>query len=248
MKKLIALLMSFIMSLSTSTKFNPTDDKVYTKDTYTVQETTLPDYRQYFGNAKASATSGCNTHNFYSRGVRVQGDNVYGYWLVDGDNYSIDSPDKNKVTTYTYDSDGKKQTNTGQFTSKTDNSGNKYIHTPKGMFPKGSAIIMPYDGTLSSTSANGSSITAMTVLCTHPNGTQYRIQINNMKMWYCDKDRTGEFDFHTGEEQFGKKFSAGNVLGYATEDTYVVIKPIRNKKVLSDYSLTLNKFYKGKTE
>lgn len=229
MKKILAAIMAFFMSLSSSTDYTVAPSKTYTDEYYTVVEDSLPDYRAYYGGGeKASITAGCKTNNYYANGKRVT--NKTGFWFIDGQSYSIG--DSIKIT----DADG--NTSNGK---KKDDDGNAII--PKGAFKDGQAIIIPYAGTLQTQSKNGGSITSMVLKCSTANGTTYKIKITGMKYWYCDSQRKGDIQYHTGEEQQGKTFSAGNVVGYATTNTKITITPVlKNGK---KGTCSLKQFYNG---
>lgn len=246
MKKILAMILSFFMSLSTQTNYTMTEEKPYVASTYKVEDTALPDYRAYFGGGeKASATAGCNTNNYYSRG-KLFGD-CAGYWFVDGEvptdfnnimyHKKVETASGGAVQYKTVRDDKK------GIRENPNDSRIKYVYLRKGTFEENQAIIMPYPGKLESSSST-TGLNNMIVTCSAPGKSHvFQISIKNMKYWYCDKDRKGDINFHTGDEQQGKSFAAGHVLGYATEDTTITIKAMENGKVLSRAKVTLDSFY-----
>lgn len=256
MKKILALITAFFMSLSTSTNYTVVSDKAYTTDTYQVTDTAMPDYRAYFlGGDGVSSSSGCQTINFNSN-ARPVGFGM-GVWFVDGATPNA----SNKVDAkcfkaklYEYDDKGKRTGDHEENCSiKVEEDGNTYsdAYVKSGMFLDGQYIIAPFKCTLESKSISGS-VTSMNLRCDVGANT-YRIKIYNMKCWYCDINRTGDYTFHTSDEQCGKTFSQGNVLGVATPETYVKITPINSAgtaighcSMLQFYNGTYTKYKKPK--
>lgn len=244
MKRFLALITAFFMSLSTSTDYTVVSDKDYSSNTYKVNEYQMPDYRTYFGGGlNASSSSGCTPINFNSNGQWVGFGS--GYWFVDG------SKPKKKdgqlvAPTYKYTSKGKckvKKKNAKTHVITTVN-GKKYKDATlaKGSFKDGQYIIAPFNCVLMSHSVSGG-VTSMNLRCDSGSNT-YNITIRNMKCWYCDINRSGEFAYHTSDEQYGRKFSGGNVLGIATRDTYIKVTPI-GKTGNQIGHCSMMQFYKG---
>lgn len=249
MKKILALITAFFMSLGTSTDYTVVSEKPYTNNTYTVTDTTMPDYRSYFlGGEGASSSSGCQTINYSSNAQQVGFGT--GYWFIDGNKPDMTkSHTKFKAKLYEYTPDPNDSTkmvrNDGEPKVETyveNDDGTQDAAIKSGMFLEGQYIIAPFKCILESRSVSGS-VTSMKLLCT-VGATSYRIRINNMKCWYCDINRTGELKFHTSDEQCGKTFSAGNVLGVATPETYVIIQPVDASGTVIGHC-SMAQFYKG---
>lgn len=257
MKKILALITAFFMSLSTSTNYTVVSDKAYTTDTYQVTDTSMPDYRAYFlGGDGVSSSSGCQTTNFNSNAQPV-GFGM-GVWFVDSSTPTASNEANKKcfkAKLYEYDKDGKRKDDPVDVDCivKVEEDGNTYndAYVKSGMFLNDQYIIAPFKCTLESKSISGS-VTSMTLRCDVGANT-YRIKIYNMKCWYCDINRTGDYTFHTSDEQCGKTFSQGNVLGVATPETYVKITPINSAgtaighcSMLQFYNGTYTKYKKPK--
>lgn len=227
MKQLIAMFLAFFMSLANSTEFELAEEKAYTEDYYTINQDDPPDYREYYGNVSTvSGEFNCKTTNFSAQGMRV--DSSEGYWFVNNMSLSLESLDSSDYNVEHHKNNDKK------------NIVDYYIC--KGAFTDGNYIIMPYLGTLQSESKTNDCKT-MTVLCTAPTNVTYKLVIGDMDCWYCDIGKTSESTYHTGEEQLGKKFQAGNVIGRATSDTYIKIIPVKNDSAIG--TATLKEFYSG---
>lgn len=249
MKKILALITAFFMSLSTSTDYTVVSDKPYTNNTYTVTDTTMPDYRSYFlGGEGASSSSGCQTINYNSNAKMVKSST--GFWFIDGTEPEMtDTHTKFKAKLYTYkpdpDDNTKMLRDDGKptLTAIKSSSGNyKDAGIKSGMFLDGQYIIAPFKCVLDSRSVSGS-VNSMKLIC-NVGATSYSIRINNMKCWYCDVNRTGDLQFHTSDEQFGKTFSAGNVLGVATPETYIIIRPVDASGTVIGHC-SMAQFYRG---
>lgn len=224
MKKILAMILAFIISLSNNTDYTITSDKPYTKDYYTINVDDPPDYRKYYGTISTSdATENCKTTNFSAQGKKVSGSD--GFWFVNNMSASLDSIDGNIVEHH----------------KNNDGSQSVDYYVADGIFTDGNYIIMPYTGTLQCESKTND-CKSMTVFCKSPNGTEYKLVFANMECWYCDVSRDNP-TFHTSDEQTGKKFMAGNVLGKATSETIVKIIPTQGSSAVG--TATLSQFYSG---
>ena len=243
MKKILAIIMAFLTSLSTSTDYNIASEKTYTDGYYTVKETALPDYRSYYGGGdKASLSSGCKTTKYNAHGEKIKGTSCF--WFIDGESFDVNTTE---VTVYDEKGialKGKKYLHELiKVTSANSKYKDKYdASIPAGAFKNGKAIICPTEAKLVS-SSKSTGLTSMTIACMSGNN-RYKVKINNMQKWYCDADRKGDILFHTGDEQKGAAFHAGNVLGYATPETSIVIYPI-NAKNKRCGTCTMKQFYSG---
>ena len=230
MKKLLALILAFLTSVFSSTEYRVADTKVYTENTFQITDSTLPDYRKYFGgNNKLSATDACDTDIIFAQGQPVK--KYAGYWFINGNKYTAVEGDKNAF-----------KLRNNVISTVCEEGG---FCIPSGTFKAGDKIIMPLDGYIACHSF-GNSVDNIALHVTHPTtGSKYYIKISGMQKWYCDRNRTGEFVYHNGDEQFQKVLPAGAVIGFATEDTMITVKPMSNNKVI-DTPLTVKQFYKGK--
>lgn len=200
--------MSFLLSLTNSVAYTPVEDKSITASNYyTIDEADAPDYRELYGGvATASSLVSCKTRNFSAQGKLV--------------NYT----ENQDVTYHGYWLENSKVVTDAE------------LPTSKSFkFSGESYIIMPYDGTLltDSTTNNGHS---MEVLCTVGSKT-YKLKFTKMKCWYCDVGRTepdnGKY-VHTSDNQKGKSFKAGNVLGLSKEGTKVIVHEMKDDKVVEN--------------
>lgn len=217
LKKLLAIVLAFFTSLFNSLEFQISDDKVYSESAYyTISEDDEPDYREFYGSINAGAdTSGCKTTNYNAQGklVDMAGTTV----MYEG--YWLEN---------------------GTYKNINDISDQEQGYT----FNSESYIIIPYDGVLQSDSTNNNG-TTMTIFCSVGDVT-YRLSISGMQCWYCDIGRHYSSDdntFHTSENQKGKSFKAGNVIGLSTAGTSISIAPIKNGKVVG--TCTLQQMYMG---
>lgn len=218
MKRLFAMLMGLFISMSNSVAFRPADDnKSLTESTYyTVAESDAPDYRETYGGvATASSKVSCKTRNFSAQGRVV----VYT---------------ENKDVTYR-----------GYWLENVTVKNDKDLPTDKAFtYTSDIYIIAPYDCTLvsDSTTNDGSN---MTVTC-DVGSKKYRLKFTGMKCWYCDVGREDPEDgkyIHTSENQKGKTFKAGNVLGLAKAgETKVVVHEMVDGKVKED-GVTIKDLY-----
>lgn len=226
MKKFIAFIIAFIASLANNTSYTVTEDKPYTEEYYKIDVADDPDYRQYYGTT-SSVTSDtyCKVTNFSAQGKKVTGSD--GYWFVNNLSANMMSIDANYCTEHHLNNNSSKPID---------------YYTCSGCFTDGNYIIMPYTGTLECDSKTND-CSSMTVYCTADTGVQYKLVFMNMDRWYCDIGRVEDPTYHTSDEQRGKKFQGGNVLGQATSDTTVKIIPIRNGASIG--TATLSEFYSG---
>lgn len=208
MKKIFAMIMGLIMSLFNSVSYAPVEDKSITNSNfYTIDEADAPDYRELYGGvATASSLVSCKTKNFTAQGKPV--------------NYI-----ENKNVTYH-----------GYWLENAITKADSDLPTDKAYtFSSDTYIIMPYDGTLltDSTTNNGHN---MIVVC-NVGSKSYRLKFTKMKCWYCDVGRTepdnGNY-VHTSDNQKGKSFKAGNVLGMAKDGTKVLVHEMDGDTVLEN--------------
>ena len=216
--------MAFLVSLSSNTEYTVTSDKPYTEEYYTIDVEDPPDYREYYGSISTTdATKSCKTTNFSAQGKKIEGST--GYWFVNNMTVNPDELDDH-ITAHHRNNDSTKDID-------------YYVVTD--IFTTGNYIIMPYSGTLQVDSKTND-CRSMTVYCSAPNGTEYKLVIYNMDCWYCDVSRENP-TYHTSDEQKGKKFLAGNVLGKANAGTTIKIIPIKNGSAIG--TSTLSQFYNG---
>ena len=210
MKKLLALLTTLFVSIFNNVGFTTMADRPYTGEGYyKVDEGEPPDYRDIYNyNPSMSGKSNCRTTNWSSGGIDVD--------------YSDDEKNSQlAIGKYV-------EANT---TDKVDNLDVKTITLKKHSY-----IIAPYDCTLL-TSSNTSDGHTMELECTLGNN-KYKIILKNMERWYCCNLRDMDVDasvsgnmlkypwVHNSEEQQGKSFRRGNVLGVAIPNvtTATVVK------------------------
>jgi len=225
LKKFLSMLLTFLVSLGNSTEYSITNDKPYTQEYYTINSTDSPDYREFYGNVASSSSSvSCKTTNFSAQGCRVVGSR--GYWFVNNKTVDLQNLNINDIAHHFNNDD----------TQPVD------YYIVRGVFTVGNYIIMPYKGTLGCDSKTNDCKT-MTVYCTADSGVQYKLIFSKMKRWYCDLGKTDESTYHDSDEQNGKVFYAGNVLGEAESDTIVKIIPVENGQAIG--TATLKQFYKG---
>lgn len=215
MKKLLAIAVSFVISLFNNVSYEAVEGKQYTDDSYyKVDVSDAPDYREYYSSVPSTAKKyACKTTNYNAQGekVKMTTDVKYtGYWFENAVNMTEDSLNA---------------------------SSNTHTFTSSGY------IIIPFDGKLNtdSTTNNGEN---MTVICS-VDGKDYQLTFTGMECWYCDVGRgdLGESSkYHTSDNQKGKAFKAGNVLGRSVGgQTTVEVKPIKNGKAKG--SCTIQQFY-----
>lgn len=225
MKRLFAYLMAFLMSLKTSTAYTPTPEKDFSFSTYSVETLDPPDYRDYYYGAEGEKVSQlCVLTHFTSNGKRAY-PTMDPYWFVDGLAMPDDLTDNISVK------DGEM--------------------TLSNLFTNNTYIIAPSTCKLK-VHSKGSDGKSMTLNCTIAD-TSYTVGIQNMGGWYCDVSRTGKIENHTGEDQYNTTFRAGQVLGYATNDTTITIKAIvtknhkdlKNSKSKCAWVNTIEQFYTG---
>lgn len=106
----------------------------------------------------------------------------------------------------------------------------------------GQVLIAPFSGVISTSSAKSKNGTVMTF--TDTGGTN-RISLTNMSRWYCCRRRKPVDDWtatftHTKDAE-NQKLSQGAILGYATEDTELLIE---HKVGLSWETVSVNEFFK----
>lgn len=247
MKKILALIAAFIISVFAGTSFTPAPNKQYSDYVYQINTYYQPDYRARYS-GESTVQSGCNTTNFLAAGKQMYGSTGvwfvsgyapsgegYGYSLIptvtpiqtddNGTEYPLPPLDiKNEPMTDPADSSKKIWSLTGNEVKYDAN--NEQIDD--GEF----VIVAPYDCVLLSDS-KGSDITEMYVKCTHPiTGVSYIIHMENLVCWYCDFQRdvhipegypTGYKIYHTGSEQKGKVFHTGSVLAKGNSATIITI-------------------------
>lgn len=252
MKKLFAMLLALLASLSNNTSFSVVQETPYNDNYYKITVDEPPDYRTYY-NSSFSETSktNCKTTTYSAQGKRVSGS--AGYWFVNGYPKSLD--DLNGSSFKSKNEEEVKVTD-----KVSEDNYTAYYQFVKG-FDEGSYIIMPYSGTLESPSATTRCDT-MTVYCTNPEtNMKYKLVISNMRCWYCDIAREDALKsedeegneivcgtlYHTSDEKRGKKFAAGNVLGVATPSTVIQIFPINDKGSVEGRA-SIADFYSGKKE
>lgn len=220
MKRLLAMLLALFTSIFTGVNYQVSGEKPYANDIYyKIDEADAPDYRTLYDRSfvAESNTTGCKTTN-YSEGQQYViyngvATSYKGYWFIANDTAVVDDNLKYKTL------------NIGS---------------------EGSYIICPYDATLCSTSItnDGHSMSIRIEL----NGKAYDLLFENMDRWYCCMSRTNplidpngnEVWQHTSTEQQGHTFSAGNVLGRATANTTVNIKPVSKTESATMYDLYVN--------
>lgn len=219
MKKLLAWLMSFFIALFNNVDFTQQDNREYdASNVYRLEcEEREPDYRtmQQIHNSISSDVS-CRNKNFSGRGKRVNYGNqnppLQAYWFLENSMNLDEISDSDKSLTVN---------------------------------GSGQAIIAPYDCILVNENLAANDCTTMELICTIHNEEKYRIAITGMSKWYCDKNREQLLP-HTWEnpDKNGKKhtFSAGNVLGYTSEETVITVNAMRNGAV-TDASITLRGFF-----
>lgn len=210
MKKILAYIVAFVLSLSNGTTYTNVDEKEYTSDYFTITGEEAPDYREYYsGSGNNVSTAGCRISTFTANAMKLSWGS--GYWFVNGktvEESSINSENSNVVLMQ-------------------DSAQANPYYVLKGIFGDNETIICPYSATLESSTVTND-CTSMRLLVTTDNGSHYRLTITGMKCWYCDFNRTGEIYGHTVEE-FGQgktTFRAGYVLGKATSDTQIAIVPV----------------------
>ena len=197
MKQLIALLTSLFMCLFNNVEYTTTAMRDYTADNYyKVSESDPPDYRDIYNySPTASSKENCKTTNYTSNGKiitytdeeKTDSNLVEGYWFVDGKS------------------------------AKTENLANSHDYT----FQDDCYIIAPYDCKLQSYSATNSGHDM--VLQFSVGSSSYQITFSKMERWYCCMKRVPDANgpileypwVHTSQEQYGKTFLAGDVLGKA---------------------------------
>lgn len=214
MKKILAIIVSFLLSAFNSLDFNMAGDKQYSvNDYYTIDVEDAPDYREFYsGTPSASNKTSCKTTNYSAQGKKVNmTSNVSysGYWFENGVSKSEDILSDD--TKFTFTSSG--------------------------------YIIMPFDGTLStdSTTNNGKN---MTVVCNIDNKQyRITFENMECWYCDVGRENIDESNgYHTSDNQKDKTFKAGNVLGRAVGgETTVEIKPIKNGSVIG--SCSIKQFY-----
>lgn len=216
MKKLLAIIVSVFISLFNNISYTAVVDKQYTDNNYyKVDVSDAPDYREYYSSVPSTAKKyACKTANYNAQGRKVKMTTNVAY------------------TGYWFEN----AVNMDE--ASLSNTSNSYTFASSGY------IIIPFDGKLNtdSTTNNGEN---MTVICS-VDGKDYQLTFTGMECWYCDVGRgdSGESSkYHTSDNQKGKSFKAGNVLGRSIGGkTVVEIKPIKKGKVKG--SCTLQQFYK----
>lgn len=208
--------MSFLMSLSNSVEYAPVESTPYTDNSYyKVDVTDAPDYREYYsGTLSASNKLSCKTTNYSAQGKKVSMTTDVAF-----EGYWFEN---------------------AVFKSEEDLAS----YTSTFTFVSDGFIIMPFDGKLNTDSTTNRG-DVMTVVCS-VNGKDFRLTFESMECWYCDVGRENidaTHDYHTSDNQKGKTFKAGNVLGRAKGGvTKVTVKPIKNGSVVG--TCTVSQFYK----
>lgn len=219
MKKLLAWLMSFFIALFNNVEFTTRDIREYDiNNVYRLEtEDKMPDYRtqsQILNNVSSSVS--CRNRNFFGNGKKIDYKNeepdIKAYWFL-SERKSIDDI-SNSEKTITLSMPNKE-------------------------------IIAPYNCYLSNENLAANDCTTMELVCVIHNKDAYRISISGMSMWYCDKNRQ-ELLPHTWEnpDSNGVKhqFSAGNVLGYTSENTVITVNAMDGGSVTDD-AITLRSFF-----
>lgn len=220
MKRLLAMLLALFTSISSGVNYQASGEKPYGKNVYyKVDVADAPDYRTLYDKSfvAESNTTGCKTANYSEGQQYVIYNNLQtthkGYWFISNDTAIVDDSIKCKTL---------------------------------DIGSSGAYIICPYDATLLSTSTtnDGHSMQIRIEL----NGEAYNLLFENMDRWYCCMSRTNplydnngnEVWQHTSSEQKGHTFSAGNVLGRASDNTTVKITAVTGDDTVTMYDLFVN--------
>lgn len=198
MKRLFALIIGFFVSMFNNVDYMVNDMQQFVPNSYyTIDVADPPDYREYYGaTPSASNKLSCKTGNYSAGGKQISS---VSSGVVKG--YWLENMKLMRESAIP---------NVKEFT-----------------FESETLIIAPYDCTLETESVTNQGNT-MTVICSI-SGKNYRLVFDNMVCWYCDVSRNNLEEtsgYHTGDEQKGKKFKAGNVLGKAANGTTVVVSYI----------------------
>ena len=218
MKKLLAMFLALLMSLTNNTTFSVVDTKPY------------PGPGIEYGDPGDDTDEPDDTYDEFL-------DSNAGYYTIDADDptdyrtinsKNVENVDKNKCKTATFSWDPRTVPNSNGFwvingvTPTEDNikvgTASSQVHhfedkddaveyyvigglksddgsTINKVFTDSSCIVMPYDGVIHT---DGSmSIDTMTVICSKTSGSKtlyYKLFINNLRCWYCDLGRSGALD------------------------------------------------------
>ncbi len=219
MKKLLAWLMAFVVALFNNVEYTKMDAHEYdsSKIYYLDVEEARPDYRYQRSDLDINSSEvSCRYSNYSQSAKRVQ--------------YGADQP---SIKAYWFESPGIR------LEDITDSEKSITLTS------EGRPIYAPYDCILTTENLSANDGTTMEVVCTISGQERYRISISGMSKWYCDKLRTTT-GFHTWDnpEPNGRKhtFSAGNVLGYQSSNTVIVVNSMSGGQVV-DTGLTMRDFF-----
>lgn len=217
MKELLAILVGIFTSLFNSLEYQPADTtKLYAEDAYyTIDANDSPDYREFYGSIYSNGDlSGCRTTNYDAQGKLIEGlPNNVRYQGYWLENGTTTNIDSDKLIDSTYE------------------------------FKSNCYIIAPFDCTLV-TDTNSNKCDTMVVDC-EIDDVIYRLEFTDMERWYCDVSRTYSSDdkYHTSDNQKGKLFRAGDVLGVAQAGTSVKVTPRNDTEYLG--TCTFQQMYLG---
>ena len=241
MKKILAMIIAFVVSLSTNTEYSEVASKPYSGDYFTITGKETPDYRIFYGGTDTTTSaSGCKITPYSAMGKKPSFSDAY--WFINNQSVNVDQ--LNSYTSVKKD-EAKKQT--------------AYYYC-SGIFSDGSYLIMPYTGKITC-DTKSNDCTSIELVCTNnTTDVSYKIIIGNMKCWYCDVGRTGATDFskdsdgnvintlggHTVDEFKDTSLPAGDVIGVTTSNTTIKVIPIKNQTDQSKLgTCTLYEFYTG---
>lgn len=250
MKKLISLILAFVMSIFNGTEFEEAPYKAYRAEhsQFSIADESQPDYRAYYNGEASNNDIGCRIDTFeadnacevsWSKGKHM-------LWFFGGD--TLDEGIA-KPTNPNDDASKHKHGTYWQITDNSDDSSTLHVTFPCDNLVE---IIAPADCKImdNTTSNNCKSIN---LAMEGGHGFEYRIRIDGLRCWYCDSGRENALDMdkpgprgHTVDNFRGTVIHGGEVIGYATSSTEIDIIAVTKAGEYYGFPDSLHAFYKGK--